>query len=95
MSAETKEEAEKMLKELVNRKLMVGGTIMYGPSHYWWNGEEIDMDYYFIMGFTTRDKVATLEEAYCEVSIEDVPMFSSYSIKANKSFRNFISRYAS
>ncbi len=90
LSAETQEDAKEILHALVNAKLIVGGTILSGPSCFWWKGEEVDMDYFYIMGFSTTEHRAAIEKSYAQVSKEEVPMASFIKIEGNGKFLQYI-----
>ena len=89
-SAETEEQAKDILNTLTKLKLIVGGTILNGPSHFWWKGKEIDMDYFYVMGFTIGKNRESIEKEYAKVSKEEIPMASFIKMDGNKKFLNFI-----
>ena len=89
-SAETEEQAKDILNTLTKLKLIVGGTILNGPSHFWWKGKEIDMDYFYVMGFTIVKNKGAIEKEYAKVSKEEIPMASFIKMEGNKKFLNFI-----
>ena len=90
LSSENKEDAKDMLNFLTNRKLIVGWTILNWPSHFWWKWEEIDMDYCYIMCFTTDDRRHDLQNCYVEISREEVPMATFVEMDWNKEFLEYI-----
>jgi len=89
-SAETEEQAKDILNTLTKLKLIVGGTILNGPSHFWWKGKEVDMDYFYVMGFTIVKNREAIEKEYEKVSKEEIPMASFIKMDGNKKFLNFI-----
>lgn len=89
-SAETEDQAKNILNALVKLKLIVGGTILSGPSRFWWKGKEIDMDYCYIMGFTIDENRAAIEEEYSKVSKEEIPMASFIKMDGNNKFLDYI-----
>ena len=95
MSAETIEDSKEALEHLTSRNLIVGGTILNGPTHFWWDNKQIDMDYYYIMGFTQVNRREELEKEYESISKEDIPMISFIKMDGNKLFLDFISKYTS
>jgi len=85
-SAETKVQAREILNRLTKLKLIIGGTILSGPSHFWWKGKEIDMlDYSYVVGFTISKNRKSIEKEYSKVSKEEVPMASFIKMEGNKS----------
>ncbi|MDO8497202.1 MAG: divalent cation tolerance protein CutA [bacterium] len=89
-SAENEEQARNILVTLTGQKLIVGGTILGGPSHFWWKGKEIDMDYAYIMGFTISENRGKIEEEYVKVSKEEIPMATFIKMEGNEKFLNYI-----
>jgi len=89
-SAETEAQAKDILNTLTKLKLIVGGTILNGPSRFWWKGKELDMDYFYVMGFTIGKNRKAIEKAYAKVSKEEVPMLSFIKMDGNKKFLNYI-----
>lgn len=89
-SAENEEQAKNILRTLTTQRLILGGTILNGPSHFWLKGGEIDMDYYYVMGFTIGENRARIEEEYGKVSKEEIPMASFVKMEGNEQFLKFI-----
>jgi uncharacterized protein involved in tolerance to divalent cations len=92
LSAETKKDSREILDKLTELKLIVGGTILNGPSRFWWKGKEIDMDYFYVVGFTMGKNRNMVEKEYEKVSKEEVPMVSFIKIDGNEKFLDFISK---
>ncbi|HLD04418.1 MAG TPA: divalent cation tolerance protein CutA [Candidatus Nanoarchaeia archaeon] len=90
LSAETKAQSKKILDALTRLKLILGGTILNGPSHFWWKGKEIDMNYCYIMGFTIGKNRRRVEKEFERISEEEVPMISFIKMAGNKKFLKFI-----
>lgn len=89
-SAENEKQARDILNTLTNLKLIVGGTILNGPSLFWWKGKEIDMDYFYVMSFTIGKNRKSIEEEFAKVSKEEVPMASFIKMDGNEKFLNYI-----
>ena len=92
LSAETKKEAREILNCLIKLKLIVGGTLLNGYSHFLWKGGEVEMkDYFYVMGFTIGKKLKNLESQYKKINKnEEVPMASFIKIRGNKKFLDYI-----
>lgn len=90
LSSETKNDARIVLNRLTKLKLLVGGTIFNGPSHFWWKGKEIDMDYFYVMGFTIAKNKKFIEKEFEKISREEIPMVSFIKIDGNKKFLDYI-----
>ena len=82
-----------MLNKLTKQRLILGGTILNGPSHFWWKGKEVDMNYCYVMGFTIGENRAKLEKEFERVSEEEIPMIAFIKIEGNKKFLDFIKEY--
>jgi len=90
-SAEREEDARAILNGLTSKKLIVGGSIVNAPSHFWWKGKEIDLDNYcYVMAFTTTDKREEIEHEYAELSTEEIPMASFIKMEGNEKFLRYI-----
>ena len=90
-SAENEEQAKDILNALTKLKLIVGGTILGGHSHFWWKGKEIDMpDYCYVMGFTIIKNREAIEKEYTKVSKEEIPMTTFIKMDGNEKFLDFI-----
>ena len=90
-SAEKVEDARVILNGLTTKHLIVGGSIVQAPSHFWWKGKEIDLDNYcYVMAFTTLDKREAIEAEYAKLSTEEIPMASFIKMDGNDSFLNYI-----
>ena len=90
ISAEDKEQANKILDALLAKKLVIGGPILEGPAKFWWKGEIVAMNYAYLLTYTTdKFKVAVTEEAE-KASEEEVPMISFIPFEPNKKLADFI-----
>ena len=90
-SAEREEDARKILNGLTAKKLIVGGSLVNAPSHFWWKGKEIDLDNYcYVMAFTTANKREEIEAEYAKLSTEEIPMVSFIQMEGNEKFLAYI-----
>lgn len=92
-SAETLEQAKDVLHALIKSKLIVGGTILNGPSSFWWKGEQVNMDYFYVMGFTISENRKAIEKQFSKLSKEEIPMVSFVKIEGNSVFLDYIYKY--
>jgi len=91
LSAEREEDARKILNGLTTRKLIVGGSIVNAPSHFWWKGKEIDLqDYCYVMAFSSADRKHEIEKEYARLSTEEIPMASFTKFEGNEKFLAYI-----
>lgn len=90
ISAETEEQAHTILDALLEKKLITGGPILQGPAKFWWKGEVVEMNYTYILTYTTEKHKEAVIEAVKEVSEEEVPMISFMSFEGNKELESYI-----
>lgn len=91
LSAEQKEDARKILEGLTAKRLIVGGSMVEAPSHFWWKGETVDLkEYCYVMGFTTSEKRKEVEVEYAKLSKEEIPMASFIPMEGNQKFLDYI-----
>jgi uncharacterized protein involved in tolerance to divalent cations len=90
ISAETKEQAEKILDALLERKLVIGGPILEAPAKFWWKGKIVAMNYAYIMTYTLQRLEEEIIRTVEEVSDEEVPMVSLIPIETNAALRSLI-----
>lgn len=90
-SSENEEDAREILTALTSKKLIVGGSTLKAPSHFWWKGEEVDLDTYtYVMAFTTADKREEVEAEFIKLSDEEIPMASFIKMEGNQKFLDYI-----
>lgn len=91
ISAESKKEAIALLKALVKKRLVVGGTIIKGPSVFWWKSKVVEMPYYWACPFTSSKHRKEIIAEVEKLSNEEVPIvyFSKIDL-ANKKFLQWI-----
>jgi uncharacterized protein involved in tolerance to divalent cations len=91
ISAETQEQADKILTTLLEKKLATGGQFLKSPARFLWKGEVIEMEYFTVTSFTTSNKKEALMAAVEEASAEEVPMIRLLPIEANAKLEAWIS----
>lgn len=90
ISAENKDQADKILDALMAKKLVVGGIIIEAPAKWWWKGEIVEMSYCKIECFTLEKYKEEIIKEVEKVSREEVPMISFIEFSGNKIFENWI-----
>lgn len=90
ISAETQEQADKILNTLIDKKLATGGQCIKAPARFLWKGEVVEMEYITLTSFTTSDKKEALIATVEEVSVEEVPMIRLIPIEANAKLETWI-----
>ncbi len=90
ISAENKEQADKILNSLLEKKLVTGGQMINAPARFLWKGEITDMDYYTIISFTTETHKEAVIEDVRKTSAEEVPMIQFISFEGNEELLKWI-----
>jgi len=90
ISAENKEQADKILNSLLEKKLVTGGQLINAPARFLWKGKIQDMDYYTITSFTTETHKEAIIEDVRKTSIEEVPMIQFIPFEGNKELLKWI-----
>lgn len=90
ISANTKEEANKISDLLVKQKLIAGSLIIKGDSRYHWEGKIVEKEYYNISCFSlTKNKDKIIEEVK-KIHSDKCPIISISKIDGNKEFLDWI-----
>lgn len=92
ISAETKENANEILKTLIEKKLVPGGPIINSPAKFFWKGKLVDMDYYTIMTFTQERHKEAITKAIEEISAEEVPMITFTPSEPNQKLLKWVTK---
>lgn len=75
ISAETQDQADKILNSLLAKKLVTGGQFINTPARFLWKGEVTDMDQYItITSFTVGKNRDAIIDDVRQISEEEVPM---------------------
>jgi len=80
ISAPTEEEAKLLLKTLLNERLIAGGLITKGLSHYWWKGKINEKQYYNLSSFTIKENKETIIQIVERLSKDETPIISFFRI---------------
>jgi len=90
ISAENKEQADKIMNVLLEKKLVTGGQMINAPARFLWKGEITDMDYYTVNAYTlVKFKEKIISEVKI-VSVEEVPMITFVPFEGNKELLDWI-----
>jgi len=93
ISAETPEQADKILNSLLEKKLVTGGQFLKSPARFLWKGKVVDMDYITITSYTTDSHKEAVIEDVRKTSEEEVPMITfTLPDDLNEELRNWIDR---
>src|SRR3989344_7763670 len=90
ISAEDKEQAKVILDALLAKKLVLGGPVLEGPAKFWWKGEITEMDYAYILTYTTEELKQSVVDECERVSEEEIPMISFIPFEGNKKLLQLI-----
>lgn len=90
ISAEDKNQANKILNNLLENKLITGGQIVNAPARFLWKGEIVNMDYYTLHSFTIDTHKKTIISEVKKLSIEEVPMISFTQMDGNDELLKWI-----
>ena len=83
ISAENKEQASKILDSLLEKKLVLGGSILEGPAKFWWKGEIVEMGYCYILTYTKEQYKDAVITDVRQTTAEEVPMISFIEFEGN------------
>jgi len=90
ISAENKEQATKILDALLENKLVLGGPILEGPAKFWWKGKIVEMNYAYVLTYTTEKLKDDVIRVASETSEEEVPMISFIPFEGNPALLKLI-----
>ena len=86
ISATSEEEANKISKSLVAKKLVAGTMIYKGNCHYWWEGKVVERVYWNIGAFSLmKHKEAIIDEVKKHHS-DECPIVAFNEISGNEKF---------
>ena len=90
INAPEREEAEKIIDELLKKHLIAGANIIETPSRYWWKGEIETHKYFSILAYSLfRLKKAIISETR-KLHSDECPGIVFWAIDANKDFLEWI-----
>lgn len=90
ISSETKEQADKILNSLLEKRLVTGGQIIQAPARFLWKGMVADMDYFSIQSYTLADLKQRVIDDIKSTSVEEVPMITFVPFEGNQELLNWI-----
>lgn len=90
ISAETTQQANKILDSLISKKLATGGQFLESPAKFLWKGDVTEMDYVTITSFTTDTKRQALIDDVETTSEEEVPMIRFVAIETNEKLADWV-----
>ena len=90
ISAEDKDQADKILNSLLEKKLVSGGLLLSAPARFWWKGKIVNMNYYNISTFTIEKHKEAIIKDVKKTSVEEVPMIWFTEIDGNEELFRWI-----
>lgn len=90
ISAEDREQADKILNFLLEKELVTGGQIVNAPARFLWKGQVVDMDYLTVQSFTIEKYKEEIIKEVEIISIEEVPMITFTPFDGNKKLLKWI-----
>ena len=90
ISAETKQQANKILDSLINKNLATGGQFLESPAKFLWKGEVTEMNYVTVTSFTTDSKRQALINDVEATSEEEVPMIRFVAVETNDKLASWV-----
>lgn len=90
ISAENRKQANVVLDALLAKKLILGGPIIQGPAKFWWKGNIEEMDYCYILTYTTEQHKEAIVAETEKASVEEVPMISFIPFDGNEGLLKLI-----
>ncbi len=95
ISAETKVNADEILNNLLEKKLVTGGQIINAPARFLWKDKITDMDYFTITSYTLEKHKNEIITEVQKVSIEEVPMITFTPFDGNDQLISWIKQTVS
>jgi periplasmic divalent cation tolerance protein len=86
----SKEEAQKLAKHLLEKRLIAGANIFPVESMYWWDGKIAEEAEYALLAKTLDEKTKALEDEVKKMHPYTVPCIVKISVSSNKDFFEWI-----
>ena len=83
-------EAERLSRALVEERLVAGTRLTGGPSHYWWEGEVEDEEYWTVTAFTVEELFEDLCNLVRDLHSDDLPGITYTGIDGTDEFLGWI-----
>lgn len=90
ISATSKEEADTISDELVEKGLIAGTLIIDGDSRYRWKGEIVEERYFNVQAYTLQKHKQAIIEAIEEIHSDETPIIEFTGIDGNQDFLDWI-----
>lgn len=92
ISATSKEEAEEICDQLLEKELLAGTLIVDGDSRYHWKGEIKNETYYNIQAYTLEKHKQKIINEVKKIHSDETPIIEYTEIDGNQDFLNWIKK---
>ncbi len=86
----SKEESNKILDILLEKRLVAGGLITHGPSRYHWEGKIEEKEYYSISTFSLFANKEKIIRETRKIHSDETPVIVFLDIEGNEDFLKWI-----
>ena len=86
----SKEEADKVLDILLEKRLIAGGLITHGPSRYHWKGKIDEHEYFTISAFSLQQNKQKIISEVRKLHSDETPVIAFLEIDGNEDFLKWI-----
>ena len=90
ITCKDKEEAKKISKYLLEKKLIACSNMFPTQSMYWWKGKIEDADEIVILAKTKEKNYEKIKEEVKKIHSYDVPCILKLDAKANDSYQKWV-----
>ncbi|RLG70152.1 MAG: divalent-cation tolerance protein CutA [Candidatus Iainarchaeum archaeon] len=88
----SKEDAIKIAKHLLEKRLIACANIMPISSLYWWEGKIAEENEFLLIGKTTAEKFEQVKEAVKQIHPYRIPCIAKIDVEANKEFEAWLKK---
>jgi len=86
----SREESERILDSLLEKRLVAGGLITHGPSKYHWKGKIEEQEYFTISAFSLLGNKQKIISEVRELHSDETPVIVFIGIDGNEDFLKWI-----
>jgi uncharacterized protein involved in tolerance to divalent cations len=86
----SKEESDKVLDMLLEKRLVAGGLVTHGPSRYHWKGKIEEKEYYSISTFSLFKNKQKIISEVRKLHSDETPVLVFLDIDGNEDFLKWI-----
>lgn len=86
----SREESDKVLDMLLEKRIVAGGLITHGPSRYHWKGKIEEKEYFTISAFSLAGNKKKIISEVRELNSDETPVIVFLEIDGNEDFLKWI-----